>query len=57
MLDGIVPLADNVLTNLMKIHYPSWYKKCISVKYPKKVYNYIRIYLLIYIYILIIKFF
>jgi hypothetical protein len=38
MLDGIKPLADEVLANLMKTHYPNWYQKCISVQYPKKVY-------------------
>jgi hypothetical protein len=37
MLDGIIPLADKVLTNLMQVHYPSWYEKCISIKYQKKV--------------------
>jgi hypothetical protein len=38
MLDGIKPLADEVLANLMKTHYPNWYQKCILVQYPKKVY-------------------
>ena len=37
MLDGIKPLADEVLGNIMKNHYPKWYKKCIAVKYSKKV--------------------
>ena len=38
MLNGIQLLADNILTNLIEIHYPNWYKKLISVQYLKKVY-------------------
>ena len=40
MLDGIQPLADDILANLIKIHYPNWYNKLISVQYPKKVHVY-----------------
>jgi hypothetical protein len=38
MLNGIQPLADNILANLIKDHYPNWYQKLISVQYPKKVF-------------------
>ena len=37
MLDGIKPLANEVLANLMKIYYSKWYQKCISIWYPKKI--------------------
>jgi hypothetical protein len=43
MLDGIKPLADNILANLIQIHYPNWYQKLISVQYPKKVFIYLFI--------------
>jgi hypothetical protein len=52
MLDGIIPLADEVLAQLIQIHYPSWYKKCISVKYPKQVF-YLFIFIFIYLFIII----
>ena len=38
MLNGIKSLADEVLANLIKVYYPNWYQKCISVWYPKKIY-------------------
>ena len=55
MLNGIKPLADEVLTNLIKVYYPNWYQKCISVWYPKKIYIlilyiFININIIIYIY-------
>ncbi|KAF0480806.1 calnexin independence factor cif1 [Gigaspora margarita] len=37
MLDGIIPLADNVLANIIQKHYPNWYNKLKLVQYPKKV--------------------
>jgi hypothetical protein len=49
MLDGIKPLANNVLANLMQEYYPNWYTKCISVRYPDKVYIYIYFFF-IYVY-------
>ena len=38
MLDGIKPLIDEVLANLIRNYYPNWYQKCNSVQYPKKVF-------------------
>ena len=42
MLDGIKPLANNVLIKLMQDHYPNWYTKYISVCYPNKVYSVLK---------------
>ena len=55
MLNGIKPLADEVLANLIKVYYPNWYQKYISVRYPKNVcililYIFININIIIYIY-------
>ena len=36
MLDGIKPLANEVLANLMKIHYPNWYRKMYICSISKK---------------------
>ncbi|KAF0345704.1 hypothetical protein F8M41_015768 [Gigaspora margarita] len=37
MLDGIIPLANNVLAKLIQNHHPKWYGKLILVQYPEKV--------------------
>ena len=51
MLNGIKPLANNVLANLMQNHYPNWYTKCIYVQYPNKVFIYIQYIIFLNIYI------